>query len=90
MAEEFAGAPIGVDVGGVGDVVALALEEPHYLDLPRERGLTIGGGKGSLERDVIRRPSGAVRRVEALSAPVVIGLPRVDRGLDEDGRRVPR
>ena len=84
MLEEALRTEIRVDIGLVRDVVALALEEPHEVDLPVERAL-----RCERERPVERDPNcwreiAAVEGVEALPAPRVVRLPGVDRNLDED------
>ena len=72
---------VGVDVGLVRDVGALPLEEADELDLPPHRGLRQPAER-PVERDAIRARAHEV--VQALAAPVVVGLPCVDGDLDQD------
>jgi hypothetical protein len=80
---------VDVDVGGVRDVVALALEEAHKRQLPlRDRLATwLLPQVRTVEADVVRRCSSRrVEIVKALPAPGVVRLPRVHGHLDEDRR----
>ena len=86
MLEKALRTEIRVDIGLVRGVVALALEEPHEVDLPVERAL-----RCERERPVERDANGgreiaAVERIETLSAPRVVRLPGVDRNLNDDLR----
>lgn len=69
----------------------MVLEEAHERVLPLERLATRPRRPvvRPLERDPVRTPAvGAEVVVQALAAPVVVRLPRVQRDLDED-RRLP-
>jgi hypothetical protein len=85
--EERGGILVGVDVGLVGDVVALALEEANERKLPDDRDLrarerpVVGPVEGDLRRPHVLR---IVELVQAEPAPAVVRLPGVHRHLDED------
>ncbi len=83
VVEELARVAVDVDVGDVGEVEALALQEAHQLVLVVEQ-VELARPVGPLERDVARaHPVGALVVVEALAAPAVVGQPRVHGHLHE-------
>ena len=100
VAKQLAGTGVGVDVGRVRDVVAAALEEADERELRDLREVRVVRRRPvrRLHRPLVVRPvegdvvvADAVEvEVEAPAAPVVVGLPGVDRCLDEDVRVLPR
>jgi hypothetical protein len=75
--------PVRVNVGLVGNVDAVALQEadPGQLEL-RDHVVEQRLVEGPIERHLNGVHAGA-KLVEALAAPTVVGLPRIDRHLDQ-------
>ena len=93
VAEQLARVEVGVDVGRVGDVVPVLLEEVDERQLVRPRSSASSGRTGGRTRRACTTPLHADARrfpVQAEAAPAVVRLPRVDRGLDEDRRLLRR
>src|SRR5205807_9376939 len=91
MGAELCGPTIDVHVGRVREVIALSLEEAHERQLAhvtdRNRdGVAVWAVKRNLHAG---GDTPVVRWIEALAAPRVVGLPRVDRDLDEAASAIP-
>src|SRR5271167_4647141 len=67
---------VGIEVGRIDDVVTLLLEEANHVELPiEEQTRAIRIVVRAVERNLYRRGlSRAVRAIERLTAPGVIGL----------------
>jgi hypothetical protein len=72
-----------VDVGHVTDVISLTFEESHELVLSAPKGRVVR--ERTVKGDANRGWGAIGAGVEALAAPVVVGLPRVHGNLN-DGR----
>ena len=84
VTQEGAGVAVGVDIGRVGDVIPVPLEEMHGRELPPRRPL-VDEVVGPVEGDVASLQRARLR-VEAHPAPCVVRLPGVDGGLRQDLR----
>ena len=91
MLEQLGAAPIGVDAGGVADVVPVALEPAHHRVFGVEDPV-LGPGAAGRDRPVVADLVGAARvgagsaDVQAVAAVLVVRLPGRIRSLEEDLR----
>ena len=89
MVGDQVSATLGIDSGGVADVVPVRLQEPDHrvLRVPDEVFWSLGVG---IERPVVAHLVGAAGRaalVQAVAAVVVVRLPGGVGGLEEQVRR---